>query len=88
MTETKWFTPKKQIGNKTTYILPLGKNSYSFCAADNKVDAWGIFQNQNPRSQLAGMSYNDVMTAKEYFKKSPKTYYSKQLKRHVTIPED
>jgi len=90
MTDKKWSEPKgkPKESSKNVYILPLGKNTYSFCSANNRVDAWNIFERQVPRSQISGMSYKDVMTSNDYFKSRPKTYYSKQLKRHVTIPED
>lgn len=67
MTDAKWFEPKPDTKFQRTYILPLGKNTYSFVGASNRVDAWHKFIQQVPRSQLAGMTYKDVLTSEEYF---------------------
>ena len=47
-----------------TYILPTGKDTYSFVGADNRVDAWEKMKNNKP-----GSTYKDVVPAKEYFKR-------------------
>ena len=64
-----------------TYILPLSKNKYVFCGANNRVDAWTELSRDLSKKELKGKSYKDIMTTDEYFKIKSKRY--KKVKRFL-----